>query len=142
MGVRDGFHDGTGFSADGGLTILSEVSVPGDIQRSRDGAPFVLMGECQTTGGTRRIGDRRIPATLPAVAQAASGPRFQFRVHQPRRCTITLEDAGTVATSRRLAGQITPADPRLPRQNPQPAAYQLVGGCDLCHGQTPFEEEH
>src|SRR6056297_3470722 len=55
MGVRLS-PEGEGFAARAGLTVLSEAIVPGDIQITGDGAPFVLMAECQTTGGYPRIG--------------------------------------------------------------------------------------
>lgn len=50
MGARMD-HEGEGFATGGQLTIVSEVITPGDIQITGDGAPFVLMCECQTTGG-------------------------------------------------------------------------------------------
>jgi allophanate hydrolase len=136
MGVRMD-HDGTGFSADGGLTILSEVIVPGDIQITGDGAPFVLMGECQTTGGYPRIGTV-IPRDLPRVAQAASGTAIQFEF-------ITLEDAITLETQHRrdikaLGGQITQLI-RDPAKIRNLLAYQLVGGA-ISATDNPFEEEH
>ena len=58
--------------------MLSEVIVPGDIQITGDGAPFVLMAECQTTGGYPRIGSV-LPCDLPRVAQAQPGARLRFR---------------------------------------------------------------
>ncbi|HSG54091.1 MAG TPA: biotin-dependent carboxyltransferase family protein, partial [Paracoccaceae bacterium] len=54
MGARLEF-DGDPFAASGQLSILSEVIVPGDIQMTGDGTPFVLLPECQTTGGYPRI---------------------------------------------------------------------------------------
>ena len=69
---------GAGFSAEGQLSILSEVIVPGDIQVTGDGTPFVLLPECQTTGGYPRIGTV-IPADLPRAAQAGPGARLRFR---------------------------------------------------------------
>lgn len=57
MGVRmvpDG-GKGPGFASNAGLSVLSEVLVPGDIQITADGMAFVLLGECQTTGGYPRI---------------------------------------------------------------------------------------
>lgn len=78
MGVRF-VPEGAGFATDAGLSILSEVVVPGDIQVTGDGTPFVLLSECQTTGGYPRIGTV-IAADLPRVAQAVSGAllRFEF----------------------------------------------------------------
>ncbi|WP_340287671.1 urea amidolyase [Sulfitobacter pontiacus] len=136
MGVRMD-HDGDGFSAEGGLSILSEVIVPGDIQITGDGAPFVLMGECQTTGGYPRIGTV-IPRDLPRVAQAASGTAIRFEF-------ITLEQAITLETQHRqdikaLGGQVTPLV-RDPAKIRNLLAYQLVGGA-ISATDNPFEEEH
>ncbi|MEX0304922.1 MAG: biotin-dependent carboxyltransferase family protein, partial [Leisingera sp.] len=55
MGVEM-VSDGEGFAAEGQLNILSEVILPGDVQMTGDGKPFVLLRECQTTGGYPRIG--------------------------------------------------------------------------------------
>ncbi|MGR3369149.1 MAG: 5-oxoprolinase subunit C family protein [Sagittula sp.] len=77
MGVRL-VPEGEGFGLDAGGRILSEVIVPGDIQIPGDGAPYVLLSECQTTGGYPRIGTV-IPADLPRIAQAAPGAEIRFR---------------------------------------------------------------
>ena len=51
--------------------------VVGDIQMTGQGVPFILLPECQTTGGYPRIGTV-VPDDLPSVAQAASGAVLQF----------------------------------------------------------------
>ena len=76
MGMRLN-SDGTGFAAKGGLNILSESILPGDIQITGDGAPFVLLAECQTTGGYPRIGTV-LPCDLPRVVQARPGESLKF----------------------------------------------------------------
>ena len=76
MGVRF-VPEGAAFATDAGLSILSEVVVPGDIQVTGDGTPFVLLSECQTTGGYPRIGTV-IAADLPRVAQAPAGATLRF----------------------------------------------------------------
>lgn len=76
MGVRFA-HNAEGFFAEGGLSVLSEAIVPGDIQVTGDGSPFVLLAECQTTGGYPRIGTV-IPADLPRVVQAGIGAKLRF----------------------------------------------------------------
>lgn len=93
------------FAAKSGLTILSEPILPGDIQMTGDGVPYVLLAECQTTGGYPRIGTV-IPPDLPIVAQAAPGASLRFR-------RISVEEAVTEmqreATSRAaLARQLRP----------------------------------
>lgn len=84
MGVRLQ-PEGEGFGLTAGGTILSEVITPGDIQIPGDGAPYVLLAECQTTGGYPRIGTV-IPADLPKVAQTSAGTALRFRF-------VTLEEA-------------------------------------------------
>ncbi|EEB85832.1 biotin-dependent carboxyltransferase family protein [Roseobacter sp. GAI101] len=135
MGVRMD-HDGAGFHAEGGLTILSEVIVPGDIQITGDGAPFVLMGESQTTGGYPRIGTV-IPRDLPRVAQAPAGTKITFEF-------VTLEQAITLETQHRrdvkaLPGQLT-ALVRDPATIRNLMEYQLVGGA-VSAKENPFEKD-
>lgn len=70
-----------GFKPNGQLNIVSEVIIAGDIQITGDGTPFVLMHECQTTGGYPRIGSI-LPADLSKVSQAPVGSTFRFeRLH-------------------------------------------------------------
>lgn len=78
-------HEGEGFRPAEGLNLVSEVIVPGDIQVSGDGTPYVLGPECQTIGGYPRIGTV-IPADLPMVMQATPGAGLRFRL-------VDLEEA-------------------------------------------------
>ncbi|MGY3439942.1 5-oxoprolinase subunit C family protein [Marinovum sp. KMM 9879] len=77
MGVKL-VPEGGGLNVEGGRNVLSEVIVPGDIQITGDGTPFVLMAESQTTGGYPRIGTV-LPCDLPRVAQAPAGAELRFR---------------------------------------------------------------
>lgn len=77
MGMRL-TSDGAGFSAMGGLNILSETIVPGDIQVTGDGTPFLLLAESQTTGGYPRIGTV-IPADLAKAVQTPANGRLNFQ---------------------------------------------------------------
>ena len=77
MGVRLTF-DGAPFAAQDQLSILSEIIVPGDIQATGDGTPFVLLNECQTTGGYPRIATV-LPCDLNLIAQARPGDTIRFR---------------------------------------------------------------
>ncbi len=52
--------------------------VAGDIQMTGKGDPFVLLPECQTTGGYPRIGTI-LPDDLSIVAQAAPGVELYFK---------------------------------------------------------------
>ncbi|MDV7144096.1 biotin-dependent carboxyltransferase family protein [Tropicimonas sp. TH_r6] len=78
QGVKLG-HEGEGFRPTGGLNLISEVIVPGDIQVTGDGTPYVLGPECQTIGGYPRIGTVA-PQDLPRVMQATPGARLRFRL--------------------------------------------------------------
>ena len=123
QGVRMA-SDGEGFFTDGGLSIVSEVITEGDIQITGDGAPYVLMCECQTTGGYPRIGTV-IACDLPRVAQAAAGAPLRFRF-------ITLDDAREAELAARktlkaLPGKTQPLV-RDPHDIDDLLSYQLVSG--------------
>lgn len=97
--------EGQKFAAEGGLTVLSELIVPGDIQMTGDGQPYVLLAECQTTGGYPRLATV-IPPDLPKAAQCAPGAQVRFEM-------ITLEAAvdairREVAWRKGLRGAVMP----------------------------------
>ncbi len=123
MGVRVR-PEGEGFQLTGGQSILSEVIAPGDIQVPGDGAPYVLLCECQTTGGYPRIGTV-IPCDLPRVAQAAPGARLSFRF-------VTREVALAAERAERAERARLPqsAQPMLrdPRQMADLLSYTLISG--------------
>ncbi|MEI4234272.1 biotin-dependent carboxyltransferase family protein [Roseovarius sp. D22-M7] len=123
MGVRM-VSDGPGFASAAGLSVLSEVIVPGDIQITGDGTPFVLLAECQTTGGYPRIGSV-LPCDLPRVAQAAPGARIRFRFVAPDE-GLRIERAAAKAQGR-LRASATPLR-RDPHDIRDLLSYQLVGG--------------
>ncbi len=123
MGVRI-VPEGPGFHTDTGLTVLSEVIVPGDVQITGDGTPFVLLSECQTTGGYPRIGSV-LPADLPRVAQARAGDVIRFRF-------ITLSEAVAVERNeamrrKGLGGKVEPLV-RNPHDVIDLLSYQLISG--------------
>ena len=78
QGIRMDF-DGEGFQSGGQLNIVSEVTIAGDIQITGDGTPFVLMHECQTTGGYPRLGTI-LPCDLNKVSQAPIGSSLKFEL--------------------------------------------------------------
>ena len=123
MGARMA-HEGDGFSQDAHLAILSEIIVPGDIQVIGDGAPFVLLPECQTMGGYPRIATV-IAADLSRVAQAAPGTALRFRF-------VELEEAlkARAAAARHRKALPDGVTPRIrdPHDIPDLLSYQLVGG--------------
>lgn len=132
MGVEMGF-DGEGFAARDQLSILSEIIVPGDIQMTGDGRPYVLMPECQTTGGYPRIGSV-LPCDLPLVAQAQPGAPLRFRF-------IDRAEALTAMTAHRDALKHLPSQTfpliRDPADMPDLLSYQLISGAVAG---TPEEE--
>lgn len=68
---------GVGFALPDALSLLSEVTVAGDVQITGDGTPFLLLADCQTTGGYPRIACI-LPMDLPRAAQAAPGAALRF----------------------------------------------------------------
>lgn len=135
MGVRMD-HDGAPFVSADQLTILSDVIVPGDIQIAGDGAPFVLMCECQTTGGYPRIGTV-LPSDMARVAQAPAGASLSFQF-------VELEEARTIeqratATRAALGKAVTPLlrDPHSIRDL---LSYQLISGA-ISATRNPFNDK-
>src|SRR6056297_378423 len=122
MGVR--LTGAKGFHSDAGLSVLSEVVVPGDVQITGDGTPFVLLSECQTTGGYPRIASV-LPCDLPKVVQARPGASLRFRF-------ISLDEAVTAerraaAHRKALRGMLAPLV-RSPHDIRDLLAYQLISG--------------
>lgn len=123
MGVRL-VPQGDGFHSDAGLSVLSEVIVPGDIQITGDGTPFVLLTECQTTGGYPRIGSV-LPADLPRVAQARPGSILRFRF-VPLKVAVEI-DRRERERHKSLRQGLLPLI-RNPHDIPDLLAYQLISG--------------
>jgi len=123
MGVRILPPDG-GFHTEAGLKVLSEVIVPGDVQITGDGMPFVLLCECQTAGGYPRIG-AVLPSDLPRVAQARPGAELRFRF-------VTLDEGVAVerqeAARRKALGKSIRPLIRHPGDIPDLLSYQLISG--------------
>ncbi|WP_170402266.1 biotin-dependent carboxyltransferase family protein [Ruegeria arenilitoris] len=116
--------DGEGFAAKGQLNILSEVITPGDIQMTGTGNPFILLPECQTTGGYPRIATV-LPCDLPRAAQTPAGGQIRFEF-------VTMDEAVTLhaaylADLSRLRARVEPLV-RDPHDIPDLLSYQLIGG--------------
>lgn len=116
--------DGDGFAARGQLNILSEVITPGDIQMTGTGAPFILLPECQTTGGYPRIATV-LPCDLPRAAQTPAHGQIQFEF-------VSLEQASALqaafeADLAHLPGRVEPLV-RDPHDIPDLLSYQLISG--------------
>lgn len=123
MGARLKF-DGPGFQSTTGLAVLSEIIRPGDIQITGDGTPYVLLNECQTTGGYPRIGSV-LPADMAKVAQAQPGHPLSF----------TFLDLDTALTQERAARTALTTLPqkrqplvRDPKDMHDLLSYQLISG--------------
>lgn len=135
MGARM-IPQGDGFASPQGLSILSEAIAPGDIQITGDGTPFVLLVECQTTGGYPRVGSV-LPCDLARVAQAPTGHPLRFAFID-RHEAIEIERK---AAARRaaLATSLRPLV-RDPARMPDLLSYNLVSGVtagdDLERSQT------
>ena len=106
------------------LSVISEPMVPGDIQMTGKGMPFILLPECQTTGGYPRIGTV-IPDDLPKVVQAAPDVPLTFRF-------ITYEAAlaSHVPLKAYYAAQKREVQPlvRHPLEIGDLLSYQLISG--------------
>lgn len=129
--------DGAPFFVEAGLKILSEVIVPGDIQITGDGAPYVLLAECQTTGGYPRIGTV-IPEDLPRVVQASPGTMLQFKLVGLEQA-LEIHRAGrkdTAALARGLRPLI-----RDPRDIADLLSYQLISGATAGHDPEAKSED-
>lgn len=121
MGIRLK-PEGEGYGLTEGQSIVSEVITPGDIQIPGDGAPYVLLYECQTTGGYPRIGTV-IPADLPRVAQAAPGAELRFRF-------VSRDEALEAEAAFRRGLESIAVRPlvRDPADMPDLLSYELIGG--------------
>jgi len=128
---------GEGFAAEGQLAILSEVIVPGDIQMTGDGRPFVLLPECQTTGGYPRIGTV-IPCDLPKVAQAPAGAPLRFCfVSRAVALEAEARHASHLAGLRRAPRPLV----RHPGDIPDLLGYQLISGAVSAHHEPQGDSE-
>ena len=123
QGVKLG-SEGAGFRPATALDLLSEVVVPGDVQITGDGTPYVLGPECQTIGGYPRIGTLP-PVDLCRLLQATPGSLIRFRA-------VTLEEAlaAHVTVQEHARRQRARAQPlvRDPRDMADLLAYSLISG--------------
>lgn len=123
MGMRLN-SEGDGFSASEGLNILSESILPGDIQITGDGTPYLLLNESQTTGGYPRIGTV-IPADLPRAVQTGAGGQLRFEF-VPREEALKAQQRMTdyIAQVPKLCMPLV----RDPSQIRDLLSYQLISG--------------
>lgn len=116
--------DGAAFALDGQLTVLSEPMLPGDIQMTGEGQPYVLLSECQTTGGYPRIATV-VPNDLPIIAQAPPGAaiRFEF-VDYDVACAAHLSPKQQAADLKKHLRPLV----RDPHMISDLLSYQLISG--------------
>ena len=123
QGVRLAFG-GDPFLDAAGLGLVSEGVGPGDVQLAGDGAPYVLLAECQTTGGYPRVGCV-LPCDLPRVAQAAPGAALRFRfVALAEALAAFRTEAETMADLRRRLRPLV----RAAGDVPDLLGHQLISG--------------
>jgi allophanate hydrolase len=115
--------EGVGFEAEGQLALLSDFVLPGDVQMTGDGTPYILGPECQTTGGYPRIGSV-IPADLPRALQAPPGAPLTFRF-------VPIAEARAA----RCAPPATEPLVRAPADDPELMTRQLIGGVVSARGE-------
>lgn len=112
------------FGTPAGLSIVSDIVLPGDIQITGDGTPFVLTAECQTTGGYPRLATV-LPCDLPRLVQAPVGAvlRFAFVAPQTGLALVRAEAARQGSLRASLRALL-----RDPRDIPDLLSYQLISG--------------
>ncbi|PJI86487.1 allophanate hydrolase [Yoonia maricola] len=117
-------HKGNIFGTSSGLTHVSDLIVPGDIQITGAGVSYILLAECQTIGGYPRIGNV-IPADLPKIAQAPPGTPLQFQF-----LTLAEADATATAQTDQLHALTKSCQPliRDPHDIADLLGYQLISG--------------
>lgn len=116
--------EGEPFSTSDQLTVLSEPMVAGDIQMTGEGTPFVLLPECQTTGGYPRIASV-LPADLPIIAQASPAHELRFQFVEYGAALQSHK-----STDQRLVKIISSVSPmvRNPHDIRDLLEYQLISG--------------
>ena len=129
MGVAFDF-EGEGFATENQLSILSEIITIGDIQMTGDGRPFVLLPECQTTGGYPRIATV-IPADMPKLVQTPTGSKIRFKMvsRDAAMAAQAIFEAEIKALSKKVIRAV-----RDPRDIADLGSYQLISGAISAHG--------
>lgn len=115
---------GDPFGSADSLSILSEPILAGDIQMTGPGYPYVLLPECQTTGGYPRIGTV-IPDDLPLVAQAGLGVDLRFHFIDHAQAVAAHKPAAARLAVLQAARQPLVRDPHQMRDL---LSYQLISG--------------
>ncbi len=122
MGIE--MHSTDTFSANNQSNIVSDFTQAGDIQMTGAGQPYVLMRDCQTTGGYPRIGTV-VSVDLHRLAQLPAG-------HDIRFTSVTIDQARQLESAHhknlmQLRGMVGPMV-RHPKDIPNLLSYQLISG--------------
>lgn len=117
-------HEGAPFAATGAAGLASDLVLPGDVQMTGDGTPYVLLAECQTIGGYPRLGTV-IDADLPRAAQTPPGAPLRFEMLDTEAADATWRDEAAMLRDLRTAARPLLRDPR---HIPDLLGYQLVSG--------------
>ena len=117
-------HDGPPFATGAQLSLLSEIIVPGDIQMTGDGVPYLLGPECQSVGGYPRIGSV-VPADMARAMQCP--PRATMRFAMVTHEEALADHLSQERQLKRLKGRVRPRI-RDPHDIPDLLRYQLIGG--------------
>ncbi len=115
---------GAVLEASGHLTGLSDAVSLGDVQVPGDGAPLVLLADCQPTGGYPRIATV-ISADLAAFAQLPSATSFRFRLVERPEALAALKAWRAEISG--LPERVAPLV-RDPRTIPDLLSYNLIDG--------------
>lgn len=112
------------FASDHTGGLASDVLLPGDLQMTGDGVPYVLLAESQTMGGYPRIGTV-IPTDLPLIAQTPPGGQIRFqRISLDQALALYRDDAALLRETKARCRNLV----RDPAQMADLLSYQLVGG--------------
>lgn len=106
-------HTGAPFKSDAAAGLASDFIVPGDVQMTGAGVPFVLLSECQTIGGYPRIGTV-IGPDLPRVAQAPAGAELRFSFLGVDEADALYRDEAALLSAMRRRVSPLVRDPRRP----------------------------
>ncbi|WP_208354415.1 biotin-dependent carboxyltransferase family protein [Pseudaestuariivita rosea] len=117
-------HDGPGFLPESSATLASDFIKCGDVQITGDGAPYVLLADCQTIGGYPRIGTV-VQDDIPKVAQAPAGAPLNFQWLDTDAADALYQPMS--AQLRRIRDQVKPLI-RDPRDISDLLSYDLISG--------------
>ena len=117
-------HPNLTFSSDLAAGLASDFIQPGDVQMTGEGVPYVLMAECQTTGGYPRLGTV-LPSYLPRLAQSRPGSTIRFRFVDFEKADASEPSEAALLAA--LRAKVRPMV-RNPAEIADLLGYQLISG--------------